>query len=65
MALNLRLPDAEAEALRAYADETGQPKHELAVIAVREYLARQRAARAEAIERIIREDAEVLDRLGR
>jgi plasmid stability protein len=65
MAMNLRLTDEEAEALRAKAAEEGRSMQEVARTAIREYTS-GRSARLRAIaEQIRTEDAELLDRLSR
>ena len=65
MAMNLRLSEAEAEALRRKAAEEGRSMQEVARTAIADYVAdRPRRLRA-AIERIRTEDAELLDRLSR
>lgn len=63
--MNLRLTDAEADALRRKADEEGRSMQEVAKAAIAEYVsARPQRLRA-AIEKVQTEDAELLDRLGR
>lgn len=63
--MNLRLSDAEADALRRKADEEGRSMQEVAKAAIAEYVsARPQRLRA-AIEKVRTEDAELLDRLGR
>jgi hypothetical protein len=65
MAMNLRLSEAEAEALRRKAAEEGRSMQEVAREAIAEYVSdRPRRLRA-AIERVRTEDAELLDRLSR
>jgi len=59
MAMNLRLTDAETAALRARAEAEGRSMNDVAREAISHY--RLRAV----IERIAREDAELLERLGR
>jgi predicted transcriptional regulator len=65
MAMNLRLTDAEADALRRKADEEGRSMQEVAKAAIADYVsARPQRLRA-AIEKVQTQDAELLDRLGR
>jgi len=65
MAMNLRLSEAETEALRRKATEEGRSMQEVARAAIAEYV-RDRPARLQAaIERVRREDAELLERLSR
>jgi predicted transcriptional regulator len=65
MAMNLRLTDAEADALRRKADEEGRSMQEVAKAAIADYVsARPQRLRA-AIEKVRTQDAELLDRLGR
>lgn len=63
--MNLRLSDAEADALRRKADEEGRSMQEVAKAAIADYVsARPQRLRA-AIEKVRTQDAELLDRLGR
>ena len=65
MAMNLRLTEAEAEALRRKAAEEGRSMQEVARAAIAEYVSdRPRRLRA-AVERVRTEDAELLERLSR
>jgi predicted transcriptional regulator len=65
MAMNLRLTDAEADALRRKAEEEGRSMQEVAKAAIADYVsARPQRLRA-AIEKVRTQDAELLDRLGR
>jgi Ribbon-helix-helix protein, copG family len=65
MAMNLRLTEAETEALRRKAAEEGRSMQEVARAAIAEYV-RDRPARLRlAIERVRTEDAELLERLSR
>lgn len=65
MAMNLRLTDAEADALRRKAEEEGRSMQEVAKVAIADYVsARPQRLRA-AIEKVRTQDAELLDRLGR
>jgi len=65
MAMNLRLSDEEAAALRQKAAEEGRSMQEVARAAIRQYTS-ERPARLRALAERIREaDAELLDRLAR
>jgi hypothetical protein len=64
MAMNLRLTQAETEALRRKAAEEGRSMQEVARAAIAQYV-RDRPARLQAaIARVREEDAELLERLG-
>jgi plasmid stability protein len=65
MAMNLRLTDDEATALRRKAAEEGRSMQEVARAAIAEYVSDRPERLRSAIERIRTEDAELLDRLGR
>jgi plasmid stability protein len=65
MAMNLRLSDDEATALRCKAAEEGRSMQEVARAAIAEYVSDRPARLRSAIERIRTEDAELLDRLSR
>jgi len=65
MAMNLRLSDAETEALRRKAEEQGRSMQEVAKAAIAEYVADRPARLQAAITRVRYEDAELLDRLAR
>jgi plasmid stability protein len=65
MAMNLRLNDEEAAALRRRAAEEGRSMQEVARAAIREYVSDRPQRLREAIDRIRSEDAELLDRLSR
>jgi hypothetical protein len=65
MAMNLRLTNAETEALRRKATEEGRSMQEVARTAIAQYTSDRPGRLALAIERVRREDAEVLERLGR
>jgi len=64
MAMNLRLSDEDAAALRRRAEAEGRSMQEVAQTAIRQYVADRPARLAAAIERIRTEDAELLDRLA-
>ena len=65
MAMNLRLTDAETEALRTKAAEEGRSMQEVARAAIADYVSDRPQRLRAAIERIRTEDAELLDRLSR
>ncbi|MCD6727428.1 MAG: hypothetical protein LT070_09345 [Solirubrobacteraceae bacterium] len=65
MAMNLRLSEAEASALRRRAEQEGRSMQEVARSAIAEYVADRPARLRAAIERVRVENAELLDRLGR
>lgn len=65
MAMNLRLSDEEAAALRRKAEEEGRSMQDVARAAIREYTTDRRRRLAAAVERIRTEDAELLDRLSK
>jgi predicted transcriptional regulator len=65
MAMNLRLTDAEAEALRRKAAEEGRSMQEVARSAIADYVSDRPQRLRAAIERIRTEDVELLDRLSR
>lgn len=65
VAMNLRLSDDEAAALRRKAAEEGRSMQEVARTAIAEYVSDRPARLRSAIERIRTEDAELLDRLSR
>ena len=65
MAMNLRLTDAESDALRRTAEQEGRSMQEVARSAISDYVSDRPRRLAEAIARIREEDAELLDRLGR
>jgi hypothetical protein len=65
MAMNLRLTDAETEALRRKAREEGRSMQEVARAAIVQYTSDRPARLAAAIGRVRVEDAELLERLSR
>ncbi len=65
VAMNLRLTDAESEALRRKAAEEGRSMQEVARAAIAEYVSDRPARLRRAMERVRTEDAELLDRLSR
>lgn len=64
MAMNLRLSDAEAEALRRKADEEGRSMQEVARRAIAQYVSDRPGRLRAAIGRVRDEDAELLERLA-
>lgn len=65
MAMNLRLTDGEAEALRRKAVEEGRSMQEVARSAIADYVSARPERLRAAIEKVRTEDAELLDRLSR
>ena len=65
MAMNLRLSEAETEALRTKAEMEGRSMQEVARSAIADYVSGRPARLRASIERVRVEDAELLDRLGR
>lgn len=63
--MNLRLSDAETEALRQKADQEGRSMQEVARAAIAEYVSHRPSRLQAAIERVREEDAELLARLAR
>jgi hypothetical protein len=63
--MNLRLTDAETEALRRKAEEEGRSMQEVARAAIAEYVSERPARLRAAIDRVRTEDAELLARLAR
>lgn len=63
--MNLRLTDAEAEALRRKAEQQGRSMQEVARAAITEYVSDRPDRLKAAIERVRDEDAELLARLAR
>lgn len=64
MAMNLRLSEDELEALRRKAAEEGRSMQDVARRAIAQYTSDRPARLALAIERVAREDAELLRRLA-
>ena len=64
MAMNLRLTDAESDALRARADEEGRSMQEVARTAIAQYVSERPQRLRSAIERVREEDRELLERLA-
>ena len=65
MAMNLRLTDAESEALRKKAEEEGRSMQEVARAAIAQYVSERPQRLRAAIERVRAEDSELLERLSR
>lgn len=65
MAMNLRLTDSEAAALRERADQEGRSMNDVARQAIQEYIGHRSHRLRSVIDRIVTEDAELLERLGR
>lgn len=65
MAMNLRLTDAESDALRAKADQEGRSMQEVARAAIAQYVSDRPQRLQAAIERVSTEDRELLERLSR
>lgn len=63
--MNLRLTDAESEALRAKADAEGRSMQEVARTAIAQYVSERPQRLRDAIERVRDEDRELLERLAR
>ena len=62
--MNLRLSDAESEALRAKAEQEGRSMQEVARTAIAQYVTERPQRLRGAIERVRTEDRELLDRLA-
>jgi predicted transcriptional regulator len=65
MAMNLRLTDAESEALRQKAEQEGRSMQEVARTAIAQYVSERPQRLRAAIERVRSEDSELLERLSR
>jgi predicted transcriptional regulator len=64
MAMTLRLTDDGAAALRAAAAKEGRSMQEVAMTAVRQYIAKRDEFRGKQVARFLQEDAELLDLLS-
>ena len=64
MAMNLRLSAEQTAGLRAAAEQDGVSMQEAALAAVDAYISRRPQRLADAIARVAKEDAELLDRLA-
>ena len=65
MAMNLRLSDAESDALRLKAEQEGRSMQEVARTAISQYVSERPQRLLSAIERVRTEDRELLERLSR
>lgn len=63
--MNLRLTEAESNALRARAEQEGRSMQEVARAAINAYVSDRPARLRAAIEKVRTEDAELLARLAR
>lgn len=63
--MNLRLSDAEAEALRTYAEREGRSMNDVARAAIAAYVSERPQRLASAIDKVLAEDGELLECLGR
>ena len=65
MGMTLRTSDQQTEALRRQAAAEGRSMQAVALAAIDEYIARRahKAKVADALQRVVREEAEVLERL--
>ena len=64
MAMNLRLTEEQSQALREVASNQGISMQEAALTAIDEYISRRGQRMKSAIERVLSEDQELLDRLS-
>lgn len=62
--MNLRLTDDETAALRRRAEADGESMQDVVKRALHEYLDRRPDRLADAIRRVVSEDAELLERLS-
>lgn len=65
MAMNLRLTDAESDALRLKAEQEGRSMQEVARTAISQYVSERPQRLLSAIEQVRTEDRELLERLSR
>ena len=65
MAMNLRLTEAESEALREKAEQEGRSMQEVARTAIADYVSDRPQRLRDAIAQIRESDAELLGRLSR
>ncbi len=63
--MNLRLTEAETDALRRKAEQEGRSMQEVARAAIAAYVSDRPQRLRAAIERVRDEDAELIERLGR
>ncbi|HEY2042740.1 MAG TPA: hypothetical protein VGH11_08690 [Jatrophihabitans sp.] len=64
MAMNLRLSEEEALALHDYAEAHGRSMQDVARVAIHEYVTERSAKRSEILQRIVAEDADLLNLLA-
>lgn len=64
MAMNLRLPDDEAQALRDFAEREQRSMNDVARQAISEFITRRQSLLNAAIASVTKDDAELLDRLS-
>ena len=65
MAMNLRLSDAESDALRSRAEQEGRSMQEVARTAIAQYVSDRPQRLLSAIQRVRTEDRELLERLSK
>jgi hypothetical protein len=65
VAMNLRLTDAESDALRAKAEQEGRSMQDVARTAIAQYVSERPQRLRSAIDRVRDEDRELLERLAR
>ena len=65
MAMNLRLTDAESDALRAKAEQEGRSMQEVVRTAIAHYVSDRPQRLLSAIQRVRTEDRELLERLSK
>jgi len=65
MAMNLRLSDAESDALRSRAEQEGRSMQEVARTAIAQYVSDRPQRLVSAIQRVRTEDRELLERLSK
>ncbi len=63
--MNLRLSDAESEALHAKAEQEGRSMQEVARSAIAQYVSDRPKRLSAALERVRTEDRELLERLSK
>lgn len=63
--MTLRLTEDETNALREFAQASGRSMQDVARDAIREYVSERRKLRAEVLDRIVHEDAALLDLLAK
>ena len=65
MAMNLRLTEAQSDALRAKAEQEGRSMQEVARTAIAQYVSDRPQRLQSAIQRVGSDDRELLERLGK